>query len=181
MKYIFIPYMLRDGIPTFRDSELKGLYEQLVKEETADTVFYDDTVNSANDFLDFMKYRGNSLYVVYKPKDNTPIGFFWINGFERTFCRLHFAVFKHFWGKDTVGVGKQTVKMILSLKDEQGEYLWDVILGILPSWNKFAIEYIKLVGCKVVGEIPHLTHSKRKGKSVPGTLIYITRKEISNG
>ena len=58
------PFIYVDGIPTMRDSELWGLFDKMLRDETESEVFYDSRISNHIDFIKFMKSPKNMLYVV---------------------------------------------------------------------------------------------------------------------
>ena len=70
---------------------------------------------------------------------------------------------------------------LVPMKDKDGNYLFDVLQGLLPSWNIRAIGWLKKVGLKISGEIPHALWDARKKESVDGTLLYLTRGILEEG
>jgi len=172
MKVDVIPYTLIDGIPTFRDSEIVGFYTRMEKEGTASTVFSDGIINNARDFLAVMKSNLNMLYVIFV--DDEQSGVFWLNRFEARFARMHWCLFSNQRGKDSIGIGVEVLRIIMNWKDRDGKYLYDMLLGIVPSSNKIAIGYCKKCGGVIQGEIPNA--ALENGKSVSGTVIYYRRE-----
>lgn len=172
MKIELIPYMLIDGIPTFKDSEIMGFYARMEEEGTAPTVFSDGTINNALDFLAVMKSSLNMLFIIFV--DGEQSGVMWLNRFEARFARLHFCLFSNQWGKNSIPIGTEVRRIVMNWKDKEGNYLYDLLLGIIPSSNRVAIRYVKKCGGVIQGEIPNT--AIEKGKSVSGTVIYYKRR-----
>ena len=171
---IIIPYIELDGIRTFDDTYIRGLYRQMVEDGTADTVFMDGCITDEEGFLNMFKYGGNNLFVL--TEDKRPVGITWLNGCKKNTATAHFCMFKCIWGKNSVDVGKQTIQWLLNLKDETGRYYHDVITGVTPAKNRFAVGYIQKIGMNIVGEIPGLTWIAADGESSPAIISYITRE-----
>lgn len=166
----FIPYCQVDGIPTYKDSELADLYDRL-DEGTRAIVFSDGKINSADDFVTYLRsgdccfwncwYRGNN------------VGFFWINRIETTHAYFHYTFFREHWGrKTTVPVGKAVLRFILDQVP--------LLLAMTPATNRLNRAYAKAIGCTEVGVIPNLMWDARSGESVPGALLRITREDIEH-
>ena len=61
MNITIMPYTTIDGVPTFRDSEIRDLFMQMQSRGLAETVFTAGDIRTANDFLSAMKYGEHSL------------------------------------------------------------------------------------------------------------------------
>jgi len=151
--------------------EIMGLYKRTETEGTCETVFCDGSINSKEEFLFAMKYGENELYVV---AENTIKGFVWLNRFESRLARIHFCFFKEAWG-DTVRLGKFINSTLINMKDKDGEFLLDMILGYLPTSNRKTLSFLKRIGGQVVGEIPFGVWNKYKQKSESAIVLYYTR------
>ena len=167
-----IPYLEFDGIRTFRDSDIMELYTRMEKDGTAPTVFSDGAINNADEFLAIMKNGNNMLYVIFV--DGERSGVIWLNRFEARFARCHWCLFSNQWGEHSVEIGRYTLQTIIRDKAPDGSYFQDMLMGIIPSSNKRAIEYCEKCGGTIQGEIPFAALSE--GKSVSGTVIYYTRE-----
>ena len=162
-----------DGIRTFRDSEIMALYARMVKEGTADTVFVDGTINSADEWLQAMKSEGNNLYVIYV--EDEIAGVVWLNRLELKKARLHFCLFTLESERDSVEIGKEVVRYFMSMGVED-DYLFDLLYGIVPESNKKAIEYVKQVGAVHIGTMPHGLWNKITGKTEAAAILCYTRR-----
>jgi hypothetical protein len=59
--------------------------------------------------------------------------------------------------------------------------MFDVILGLTPSYNRLAVKFLKRVGMTVLGEIPKIRSIEGRNVDRDGAVIsYITR-EAFNG
>lgn len=167
-----IPYCDVDGCRTFRDTEIRDLYERMVQDGTAETVFSARDITTAEEFLEAMKHGAHNLFVVMV--DGQKAGIVWLNMFEGRFARCHWCVFSPYWGKESVEIGKESLRLVMNMKDREGIFMLDMLLGIVPSMNRLAINYCEKCGGIIQGEIPYL--SMWQGNSVPGTIIYYTRE-----
>ena len=170
----FIPYTEVDGIRNFPDSYLKCLFERMQTEKLIGKVFYDGNVQTAEDFLDMMKYGQNKLFMIFM--GNELAGIVWLNNFQRRSANIHFCLFKNAWGKESVSIGKAILKEFLYMKDSQG-YVFDVLIGETPANNRLAVKWIHESGMTVVGEIPNATWDYTIEKSIPSVISYAVRKK----
>ena len=171
-----IPYIEHDGMRTFTDTFIRGLYERMEEEGTASIVFSDGEINSAEEFLSAMKYGANSLYIVDVYGDVA--GVVWANRFKSKTAYIHFCGFQRYWGNGSVEIGRAAMGQILYMVDNTGEYYLDTLLGLIPCTNIPAIKWLKKVGLEEVGKIPSALWSNQEKKSEDGLLLYLTREGL---
>jgi len=169
-----IPYVEVDGIRTFKDSEIIALYDRTVRDGTAKALFHDGEIGSAKEFLTSIKFGENRLFVVLVL--NEIAGVFWLNRFKGRSCYVHFTTFSHVWGKNSVEVGRAAIRKAMHMATDAEGYTFDVLLGLIPSWNQRAIRWTLDVGFEACGDIPNAIWDSDQGKSVQGTLMYLTRE-----
>ena len=174
-----IPYIEINGIRTFKDTDVMGFYDRMEKDKTAPVVFHDGQIRDAKGFLRFMRSPGVALYVVYA--DNELAGLLWLTDAKPKTCMVHFVAFSEFWQNNSVEIGRTSIARIMEMKDKSGAYLFDVLQGLLPSWNTRAIKWLKAIGLEVVGEIPKVLWDAQRNSSVDGTLLYLTRELLTEG
>lgn len=171
--YKHIPYTQVDGVPTFKDSEIIGLYQRIWDEGLGPTLFHDGSIKNAAHFLQLMKGSGTILHVVVE-EDGHPVALWWLNRIEQTHAYCHFCAFiELFATPDTKKIGKDAMKICF---DGMG---FKVIMGMLPSTNVIAIRYLGKVGMHVLGTVPNLMHTE-SGDGVEGTILYITREDLKD-
>ena len=170
-KFKLYPYCEIDGLNTFRDSEIKELYFKMISE--GNNIYIDNQIANGEDFLRHMKYE-SALYVAYY--DEELFGFVYLDEFAHKTARIHFCVFKYFHGKKAnVESCKKSIEIILSTKDSLGDYMYDVLIGVIPSGNKVAIRFVEKIGGEISGEIPGAMWNAKKQESVDGTVVYDRR------
>ena len=87
-----------DGIPSLRDSEILGLYDVMVDEGVADTIFFDGEVSSRDDFLEAMTNHNNNILYVLKADGELAIAC-WLNHFNGKTAQMHWTCFRKFWNR----------------------------------------------------------------------------------
>lgn len=178
---LVIPYVAKDGIPTFRDSEIANLYYRMKKEGTADRVFCDGTVTSAFQFLRLMQQPDIYLYLVFDDiEDNRPVAFCWLSNRSQKSAQIHFCFFKTGWGR-SAKIAHGVLSQLVSLKDTEGEYWLNVIYGYTPEWNRLALRTVKCAGAEIAGTMPGRTWHEKEGRSYPAVISYFTRDNIDGG
>lgn len=170
---ILLPYYTNNGEPSISDADVKKLYNKMVKDGTAGTVFSDGTIKTADDFLDSMKTTCR-LYVVV---DKTPIAVVWLNRFEGKTARFHFCAFQEIWGNRAIEAGKFVYREILDFK-YQSEYVYDALVGYLPKNNEHAVKYMEKLGVQVIGELPFGHWNDVTQTSETCLIVYVNRECI---
>lgn len=165
------PYAVIDGVPNMRDSDLGALYEKMVSDGTASTVFYSGDVKSAQEFIALMKR--SILIVAYD--DSGPVGIGWLNCIENRTARAHFCIFSQAWG-NSVEIGKQIVEYAINLKSDSG-FLFDMFIGNTPAAYVSAIAWAQKCGAKHLGVLPYGSWIESIGKSCPTAVLYYVRGE----
>ena len=172
------PYIEIDGIRTFTDTFVKGIYSRMVDEGTDKVVFSDGGIKSEEDFLAYMKYGQNYLHVI---EDGTDIAaILWINKILYKTCYAHFCGFKNSMGEGSVDIGRFAMEHLFGVTDHWGNPCFETVLGLIPTWNIFGTKWLKKIGLVEIGKIPNALWDEKENKSVEGTLLHIT-KEILGG
>jgi RimJ/RimL family protein N-acetyltransferase len=167
-KWNLLPYTKVDGIPTMRDSEIKFLYDKCFDEGVGRILFHDGAIESADQFLAHVKSFQSLFWAIFY--EGKPFGFFWLNRLEKTHAYCHFVSYPDYWGK---GIGVEAGKRAMAICTD----IFPTIMGMIPSSNIIAIDYLKRVGLKEVGEIENLM-TDIMGNPVTGTMLYITKEML---
>jgi len=173
-----LAYSAIDGIPTMTDSEVRGLYERMEADGTADTVFYDGSVMSADDFLKTMKHGMTQLFMV--SIDNEVAGAVWLTDFEVRRAAFHFCFFSNAWKKDLVDAGKECVTQILNA-ERLSVPMFDCLIGIVPATNRAAQIWCHKMRFRRIGVLPKGAWIQREQRSVPATIYYVERGNYGKG
>ena len=169
--YIIVPYLCVDGIPTWRDSDIARVYDQIVSEELYQTMFATEFEMPRDLFISMMK-SSSTIFMGVLDKDGVVAGIGWLNRFEGKIARMHFCVFKKWWGRSAEIMG--TIReYIHSLKGEDGSPLFIRFIGYIPSRNIFAVKCALRDGCTLCGIIPNYFWDYTNGKSIEATVVYM--------
>ncbi|WP_321404022.1 hypothetical protein [Maridesulfovibrio sp.] len=175
MSFEMIPYVEWDGVRTFPDKYMSGLYEQCVDEGHAQTVFYEGTVRNADDFLAALK---KSVCWVIAWND-VAVAIVWLNRHEGRFARMHFIVFNDCPRRKLIDLGRFTYRSLLALKEKSGLFCFDMLLGHVPVRNRVAVKYVLKCGGSLIGELPNGAWMADERRSVPVAVLAITREMLS--
>jgi len=148
----------------------------VLRDNTADRVFYDGSINNAKEFLAFVKSPSNLFYFVME--ENHMCGFVWLNHLECDTARIHFCGFKRKWGH-IIQIGKWVLNQLIHMQNEFGFYLFDTFVGYTPANNRLAVKYNQNIGMVTVGVIPGLLLDYHNGRAVDGVVTYFNRQEAS--
>jgi hypothetical protein len=177
VEYKITPYIEIDGIRTFPDSFIKGVYSRMVDEGSAPIVFSDGVITSSDAFMVYMKYR-SYLFAIESDTDLAAV--LWVDKILDKTCYAHFCGFNGSLGKGSVDIGRFAMNHVFGVKDDFDKPCFETVLGLIPSWNVIGVKWLKKVGLVEVGKIPNALWSEVENRSVEGTLLHIT-KEILGG
>lgn len=169
-----IPYIEIDGIRTFPDSDILSIYDRII-DEGKEYIFKDGTILSRVMFLEIMKDGRTALYIIYY--EEKLLGIIWLNRFEGRLARVHWCIFDGFSAKQKIQAGRYASEQIMEMKDAKGNYVFDLLLGYMPTTNNKAIQFTCLCGGIIGGTIPNLIWDSKEGKSEPGVISYYSRDE----
>ena len=175
MKFQLFPYTEIDGIKTASDSVVRNLFKRTMADGLDKIVFYEGGIQTEDEFLSMAK--GNVLFY-FLMDDNKAIGYMWLNRFENHTARQHYCVFKEYWGH-TIDIGKFTLRTLLNMKDKDDNFVFDLLTGFVPAWNKKAISFSLKCGGKSLGTVPNAIWNCDKQQSEDAVFIYYTR-EVSH-
>lgn len=142
----------------------------MMVEGTFQRVFYEGNVHTPYDFLEMMKRPGNLPIFVFRGVE--PVAFGWLNGLIGKRAFAHFCTLKTAWGRDALQACQLGLKFWMSFEDS-GDPIFDVLIGVIPSSNRKAIEFAERVGFTKLGEIPGM--AEYMGDRVASTILYHSR------
>ena len=153
---------------------LEAAFRQIVEEGLLESLFYDGTVNSRDHFLDVVLRPGTLPFVVMCKEQIAALT--WLNCIEGRAARVHFVIFRKFWGRKTHRrIGWNLYRYILSRQDEAG-YLFDCLYGVTPETNLLAWRAAIKCGWKLAGTIPARCFIAASAESVGGVVTSATRE-----
>ena len=173
-----VQYCEFDGIRNLPDSYLTYLFERMVKENLVHKTFCDGKIKTSQDFVNMMKYGGNTLFLIFDNKEL--VGITWLNNFQGRSASIHSFLFQVGWGEKSSLIGKTIVADILNMKDGQG-YILDVLIAVTSANNRLAVKWIKQSGMQIIGEIPNAAWDDQLQKPFPSVVSYAQREEKQEG
>mgnify|MGYP000235863611 CR=1 FL=1 len=170
-----IPYVAIDGIMSLPDSRVMALYDRMVEDGSHTVVFASGDIQNKFEFLEYMKRRGVLLYVL--KVDGILAGVTWLDSLEKKTGFMHYCMFSNVWGRSDE-IMREVVHQMIHMKDTRGEYIFDLFKGLVPAWNKRAVDFSVRCGGKILGTLPHAVWNYEQGKSEDAVFIYYTRGKI---
>jgi len=167
-----IPYVKQDGIPSFRDSEIVYLWEKAVQENLDNFILFDIVEKNKTSFLYYMKHVNIQLFIIFFKEKLA--GFVWLSDTFSKKANIHGILFKEFWGEKAIMIGRFVLNSIINLKFKD-EFLYDVLVGIIPTENLSACSFVPKIGMLYSGEIPFFLFSAKQKKQVPAHFFYYAR------
>lgn len=169
-KVALVPYAEVNGIWTVPDDMVLELARQAKTEGTFDGVFLEGRIDGPQAFLMAMKQP--AVVPVFFFVGQEPIGVACLTGCEGRRAFGHFLFLSNAWGKHTQQAGKLCLDYWFSFK-VGNQSLFDVILGIIPTRNQRAIEFVQKIGMSVLGSVPKMVRGR--GGPEAATIVYMTR------
>ncbi|WP_297215382.1 hypothetical protein [uncultured Desulfovibrio sp.] len=155
---------------------LRAVYDKICTECLRDRLFYDGSARSCDAFLDEMLRPGCLPFVVMA--DQEPAAFAWCNHLEIRAARVHFVIFRKFWGrKCRTDMGRRFFRYLLTLRDTDG-YLFDCLYGVTPESHPLAWKAALETGWRHVGIIPHFVFLADRQESVGGVITAVNRQAL---
>jgi len=170
-KIKLVPYVSLDGEWTLSDDFIDAVFLKMVDQGLLKTVFWEGHVTNLNHFLALMKSPNN--HPVFFFDNKTCVGFAWLSSVAGNYAFTHFCLFKDVWGK-AVEVGLNAVDYWFSWPGTDGPLL-DVLIGIMPGFNKRAHKYVDKLGWTKLGQIPGMFKDKDRNRE--NAVVYYKTRE----
>lgn len=168
-----IPYIKIDGAWTIEDRIIQEMWNQMVVDNTWQTVFYDGNVSDAPSFMRFMQDKKNAIVTAWTDR---PVGIAWLNGFGVGAAYGHFCMFSESWGNGLAfKVGDKIVDYWFDFQSDGVSFL-NVIIGIVPETNSMALRYVRKLGFQLVGTVPQSLFNHYENKNIGGVICYRERE-----
>ncbi|MEA3467080.1 MAG: hypothetical protein U9R57_02520 [Thermodesulfobacteriota bacterium] len=168
------PYNSKEKLKVnFSDTYLKQVFLKIAIEGTLHKIYFDKKINNNIEFISFIKQKQHSVFFVKAGKEE--VGFFWLAKFNQRSAFMNYCFFKSFWGKKSLTISRFCIEYILERKNENGDYMLDILLGLTPINNRLAVNFLIKSGMQVLGKIPGICTDYHQNKVVDGLLSYKTR------
>jgi hypothetical protein len=161
-----IPYAKVNGEWTLPENFVRAAFQQMRLEERVSTVFFDGTVPSEDVFFKVMQLTTNVAVFVLRGKEL--LGVAWLNGWQGDMA------FGHFYFMREASRSQSTIEMGKAILDYWASFpTVKFVLGVVPSFNKFALRFVQKIGLIKVGAIPNLIEIP--GGRAAAVIFYYTK------
>ena len=165
-----VPYVQIEGEWILSEEFLDSVFNKLVDQGLLKTTFWEGHITDEGHFVTLARSPHN--HMVFFFEERNCVGFAWLSGVTSNFAFAHFCLFKDVWGS-AVDVGKNCIRYWLSWPGMNGPLL-DVIIGIMPGFNKRAHRYIEKLGLTRLGVIPGMFKDSDQNRE-DAVIYYMTR------
>ena len=153
----------------------RDVWRRLEAEGIARIVFCDGTVRDAERFVDEMNAPHVHPFCIFA--DNELAAIVWLTNLEGKSCRVHFAVFAQH-GIYSRYLGSTMREYLLKMRYDNGEYCFDVLLGMVPAENIRAVNVVKKAGFIYNGRIPKGGWMADRRTSIDMLIFTATREDV---
>lgn len=172
-------YVVHDGVPTFRNSELIALFQRAKDERLFPLVFYSVDPNVPADAIlpMFRASSGRRLFVIHH--HDRLAGWVWLDDFANTTARGHFC-FLRWISKErrSLDLGRDVVRGLLQCRNRHGDEL-RVIRAEIPAFNRPGIAFLKGIGMQEVGRIPGAALRFSSKAYYPMVYLFLTKAMLT--
>lgn len=176
-KITFHPYTEQDGIRSLRDSDLLDIFNLMSSKNLLHKTFYDGSVTSDNEFISCFKHRENVMWVVLC--DGVVAGIFWLNTFEHRTAQIHQCLFIDVLKRDIFRTGKLILELVMNMKDNNGEHMFDGLIGLTPASYHASVKYLQRAGMNIKATLPNAFRMFHEcNRAEDAILSYVTKEEV---
>jgi len=155
-----VPYVQLDGEWILSEMFLDSVFNKIVDQGLLKTTFWEGSITDESHFVRLARAPGN--HVVFFFEGDTCVGFAWLSSVTSNYGFAHFCLFKEVWGR-SVEIGKNCIDYWFSWPGTNGPLL-DVIVGIMPGFNKRAHKFIENLGLTRLGVIPGMFRDQERNR-----------------
>ena len=165
-------YELLPGVPAPKGFSIPNeffwyFWDKLEEAQIHDKVFYSERIADKNAFTTFMKFMALPIMVINK-ESKMPVGMGWLTDMAENRAFAHFAFLPDVWGH-AAELGKMLQDYCFKVQP------LELLLGIVPEWNKYAQSFTERTGGTKLGTIPKVCR-KPDGTYESGIMYYLTRE-----
>ncbi len=149
---------------------MASVFDKIVDQGLVKQTFWEDSIVTDYQFLGMVKNPNNHVLLFFE--EQNCVGLAWLSAVTSNYAFAHFCLFKEIWGR-SVKLGQTGVDYWFSWPAEDG-LLLDVIIGIMPGFNKRAHKYVEKLGWVRLGVIPEMFRDKDRNRE-DAVIYYISR------
>jgi len=161
-----------DGEWILSEEFLDTVFQKMVGQGLLKTTFWEGTVIDESHFVSLARNKNN--HMVFFFEERNCVGFAWLSSVTSNYAFDHFCLFKEVWGR-SVEIGKDCVDYWFSWPGDGGPLL-DVIIGIVPGFNKRAHKFVEKLGWTRLGVIPGMFRNQDRDRD-DAVIFYKLREQ----
>jgi hypothetical protein len=155
---LIVPFVPEGDGWNASDMFLRSLYQRTVDQGLAKIVFWENHVESHQQFVDLAKRHTVVMSFVFMGNDCA--GYAWLCPISGNYAYPHFCFFKKIFGDKSREAGRMFIDMWFGFTDEDGGRLLDILFGVIPDFNLVAHKYVEDLGGTKLGKVPKLFKNK---------------------
>lgn len=152
---------------------LGAVHDRICAEGLLPRLFHDGAARTRDAFAEVILRPGSLPFVLMA--DGDMAAFVWCQITQPRTARVHFVVFRRFWGRATrLALSRRVFRYLLTRRDADG-HLFDSLYGVTPENNPLAWKAALQCGWRKVGVIPRFVWLAERGETVGGVITAVTR------
>jgi L-amino acid N-acyltransferase YncA len=161
-RYALWPIFMSDTGWSVPDELLAKLWEKMVEEGRAASLFYDGRVKDEAEWIAWLKAPGNYPVIVMDAREKKIAAIGWLNNVDKGAAQIHFCMY----GLPDPRMG---VKVLEYYSKFPGLH---VIVGVTPEHYETAIRYAKRIGFTETGRVPNMLHMAYEQRRAGAVITY---------
>lgn len=149
------------------------IWLRIKKENRHNDLFYDGSVTDLQGWLNYI-YNPQNHVIVIADETGYPSHIAWINKFYQGHAFLHHCAIGQYNRRSWPLIRDHWAGM----KDDFGNSLIKVLLGITPVTNKLAIKLVKILKWNMLGCVPFVCFLAFENRHVAGMVSYFVLNEV---
>ncbi len=165
-----VPYVQIEDEWILSEVFLDSVFDKMVGQKLLKTTFWEGRVTDESHFVNLARSPNN--HMVFFFEERNCVGFAWLSAVTSNYAFAHFCLFKEIWGRSDE-VGKKGVDYWFSWPGTEGPLL-DVLIGIMPGFNKLAHKFVERLGWTRLGVIPGMFRDSDRNRE-DAAIYYVSR------
>lgn len=178
-EHYVIPYTYMGDRWTISDPIMDGIWTEAEKANLHKHVF-PIWVQDAESFTGWCKSGKQLVHTIWNGQQQIEC-LAWLTDIGINSAWAHHACFPCTWGKNSVDVMRESFRYWFNFADGDGRPMFDVLLGMTPSYNRLAVKFARKVGMTVLGEIPAIRSIEGREVDRTGAVVSYLTREAFNG
>jgi hypothetical protein len=179
-KRYVIPYTVIGDRWTISDPIMAGIWNEAEKANLHKHVF-PIWVQDPESFTGWCKSGKQLVHTIWNDQQQIE-SLAWLTDIGINSAWAHHACFPCVWGGNkSVDTMLESFRYWFDFKDKDGESMFDVLMGMTPSYNRLAVKFAKRVGCTILGELPAIRSIEGREVDRAGAVISYMTREAFNG